>query len=240
MERNIEDLPQAGLLHQPSGPRVRADGSLVCDQCACPNDGSITSKENGNWIKGRDIIDSTGNAQVTGARNFPADLFQYLFGVPKVDSAGNARWTEIRDRATRLGASCSGNDLAPTCCADLGTRSSGLFWSENACSVTRAQVGTPAAPMMLVVERDVTVQSDMVFGVIFKFSRPGDATVYALRLNGGGTLYGAFVVDDNGSGTLNGTYALVYDAEVMRNLANAPGFLRLGPLPGSWTDLAAY
>lgn len=215
------------------------DGILVCDQCQCPNGGSITYKDQGNWVKGRDILDSTGNNQITGAQNFPDDLFQYLFGVPKLDAAGNARWTEVRDRSTLLGANCSGDDLSPTCCADLGRRSSGLFWADSACAVSQSQVGTPLAPILLVAEQNVTVQSELLFGVVFKFSRPGDGTVYDLRLNGGGTLYGAYMVDDNGAGTLNGNFALVYDADVMRNLANAPGFLRLGPLPGSWTDLTA-
>lgn len=222
---------------------VVMDGVYTCDSCSCPREGSISYKDGGDFIKGNDIIDATGNTQVTGQGNFPTDVFAYMFGVPKVDAAGNARWTEVRDRATLLtGVGCTSNPLTPKCCSDLGVASTGLFWStETDCAITADQVGTPRFPVMLVAEKGFTESADAFFGVIYKFARPGDTNTYQLRVNGSGVIYGALVADTNSVvDKATGNFALVYSAEVMRNLVESPGLLKLGPLPGTWTDLGTY
>lgn len=221
---------------------VQMGGITVCDRCQCPRDGSISYKDGGTFIKGNDIVDAVGNSQVTGARNFPADLFQYMFGVPKVDASGNARWTEVRDRAVLLDGQCTGNAERPGCCSDLSTASTGLFWSEeDVCDLSEDQVGTPETPAFVVAERGLDIDSELYFGVIYKFSRPAMRTGYTVRVNGGGSIYGALVADtDTVVDKATGNFAIVYSPEVMNNLSNSPGFLRVGPLPGSWNDLGSY
>lgn len=232
---------QEFLMTQPANNEL-IDGVHVCDGCECPKDGSISYKDGGDFVKGNDIVDATGNANVTGERNFPDDMFQYLFGVPKVDALGNERWTEIKDRSTILDGTCTSDPLEPGCCSDLGETSSGLFWSEeDDCAVSQDIVGAPLEPVYLVAEKGFTVSVERFFGVIYKFSRPGDATEYQLRFNGGGALYGAIVADDNSVvDKATGTFALVYSSEIMDNLANNPELMKIGPVPGSWTDLGTY
>lgn len=218
-------------------------GVRVCDRCECPREGSLSYRDGGDIVKGNDIIDAVGNANVTGARNFPPDLFAYMFGIPKIDAGGNERWPEVRDRAVLLrDGACTGDPLAPGCCADLGAASSGLFWSEEtSCSLGAATIGSPAAPVFVVTEKGFAARFDRFFGVLYKFSRPGDTGSYTLRINGGGSLYGALVADDNSVvDKATGNFALVYDARVMQNLSESPGFLGVGPLPGSWNDLGAF
>ncbi|MCB1641313.1 MAG: hypothetical protein KDI37_06245 [Xanthomonadales bacterium] len=219
------------------------DGVRVCDRCQCPRDGSLSYKDGGDFVKGNDIIDATGNANVTGARNFPPDLFQYMFGIPKIDAGGNERWPEVRDRAVLLSdGACTSDPLSPGCCADLNAASSGLFWSEEqTCDLAQSDIGSPTAPVYLVAEKGFTARMDRFFGVLYKFSRPGDLNAYTLRVNGGGSLYGALVADDNSVvDKATGNFAIVYDAKVMQNLSESPGFLGGGPLPGSWNDLGAF
>jgi len=232
---------QEFLTTDPSGVEI-VDGVSICDRCECPREGSLSYKDGGTFIKGNDIVDATGNAQITGERNFPTDMFEYLFGVPKIDSAGNPRWTEIRDRATLLDGTCTNDPLAPRCCSDLSTTSTGLFWSEEAtCALSQDIIGTPSQPVFVVTEKGFTMSADRYFGVLYKFARPGDANSYQLRVNGGGAIYGALVADTNSVvDKATGSFALVYSSEVMSNLTNSPGLLKLGPVPGSWTDLGVY
>ncbi|MCB1606822.1 MAG: hypothetical protein KDI71_07590 [Xanthomonadales bacterium] len=225
------------------GNVITVDGVRICDRCSCPREGSLSYKDGGTFTKGNDIIDATGNASVTGARNFPPDLFAYMFGIPKIDSGGNERWTEVPDRAVRLSdGACTGDPLVPGCCEDLGETSSGLFWSDEAsCDLAGPIIGSPAAPVFVVAEKGCTARMDRYFGVLYKFSRPGDLNSYTLRVNGGGAIYGALVADDNSVvDKATGNFALVYDAKVMNSLTESPGFLGVGPLPGSWNDLGTF
>jgi len=49
------------------------------------------------------------------------------------------------------------------------------------------------------------------------------------------------VADDNSVvDKATGNFALVYDAKVMNSLTESPGFLGVGPLPGSWNDLGTF
>jgi hypothetical protein len=215
----------------------------VCTNCECPREGSLSYKDTGTIIKGNDIVDATGNSQVQGARNFPPDMFQYMFGVPRIDAAGNPRWQDVRERAVRLtGTGCTASGTNPKCCSDLNAQSTGLFWSTEAtCSLANNRnIGSPAMPVFIVVEGGLELRSDVTFGVIYKFQRPGDTTTYNLTANGGTTVYGALIADGNASVFVTGTSALVYHQEIMENLVESPGLLRLGPMPGTWTDLSSY
>lgn len=212
------------------------DGVPTCDRCQCPRDGALSYKDGGDYVKGPDIIDAVGGTLVTGAQNFPTDLFNYMFGVPR------SRWTEVRARTDILTGACTGDPLAPGCCADLGATSTGLYWStEDTCSISADQVGSPSQPLMLVIEKGFDLGSESFFGVLYKFDDPTNTTNYTLRVNGGGAIYGALVADnDSVVDKATGNFAIVYNADVMNRLVNSPGFLRVGPLPGSWNDLASY
>ncbi len=156
--------------------------------------------------------------------NFPADLFNYLFGVPSADYVSKKnQFTQISD------------------CDDLSGASRGLIWYKNTtneeCSPT-SDVGSADHPVILVVEdADFAFRgNDDFYGILFLFS-PNTAGSLA-ALNGGGTLHGSVINDNPASAgtTLNGGFKLIYDPSVMGKIFTTVETMGLAKLPGSWTD----
>ena len=132
--------------------------------------------------------------------------------------------------------------------------SSGVIWcqQQNAgdCDIaSNVQVGTPAAPVVLILDGPVRIQGT-VFGFVFiretgAALRPatGGATAGAcppdclLTMNAGAAVYGGIVVQ--GQMTSNGTSAVIHDSNVLRGIIEqaAPVY---ATLPGAWTDQHSY
>jgi hypothetical protein len=149
--------------------------------------------------------------------DFPADVFEYIFGVPEAD------WRIVKSEAMVLPG-----------CSKLSASSSGLYWITGDCNPGN-DVGSYAAPVLLVVEGDITVNSNLqMFALIFSFSSTATGTAN-VKLNGGPTLYGAVVSNQN-IDLGNGTYRMRFDGTVLQNLYNSIGGRGTGPIPGSWAD----
>lgn len=186
----------------------------MCAQCTCPTSGAISK----NGVEGVDILDKDGgvgaNADTT---TFPSDMFEYLFGVKTADYA------LIKNQATVI-ANCDG----------LNTSSSGLYWVTGNCQPP-GDVGSFAAPVMVVVEGTSKINANnYFFGILFAFSTDPAATL-SMDLNGTPTLYGAVMTNANVT-LSNGTYKMRFDANVLKNLALNPAGRGLAKIPGSWAD----
>jgi hypothetical protein len=186
----------------------------MCAQCTCPTSGSISK----NGVEGVDILDVDSNAGANAdTTTFPADLFEYLFGVKTADYA------QIKNQATVI-ANCDG----------LNTASSGLYWVTGDCNPP-GDVGSFAAPVMVVVEGASKINANnYFFGILFAFSTNPAATM-SMDLNGTPTLYGAIMTNANVT-LSNGTYKMRFDANVLKNLALNPAGRGLAKIPGSWAD----
>jgi hypothetical protein len=126
--------------------------------------------------------------------------------------------------------------------------SSGVIWCQADCNVT-GQVGTPDAPVFLILDGPVTIHG-VVFGYVF-VRETGDTLSPAsgstnpgkcpnncmLQMNAGSAIYGALVVQ--GQIKANGTAAVVYDGNVLRGVIEQAGLV-YSTLPGAWTDQRAY
>jgi hypothetical protein len=75
-----------------------------------------------------------------------------------------------------------------------------------------------------------------VSGGVLTASAGGDASFI---MHSNGTLYGSIVLMGT-TGNLNGTSAVVYDKDILTNLANEGSFQRFGGIPGSWSDRSSY
>jgi hypothetical protein len=186
----------------------------MCAQCTCPTSGAISK----NGVEGVDILDVDSNAGANAdTTTFPADLFEYLFGVKTADYA------QIKNQATVI-ANCDG----------LNTASSGLYWVTGDCTPP-GDVGSFAAPVMVVVEGASKINANnYFFGILFAFSTNPAATM-SMDLNGTPTLYGAIMTNANVT-LSNGTYKMRFDANVLKNLALNPAGRGLAKIPGSWAD----
>lgn len=197
--------------------------SLVrCPDCECPNTPQDLDRQISNQdTEGLDILDLDGNTEGVNpdTTNFPDDLFEYVFGIPRAD------YQSIKDQATII-ADCSG----------LNSNSSGLYWVTGNCSLPiggNSVIGSLDAPVALVVENgDLIMNGGGEFlGLIFMFDQNGDPI--DIQINGGPTLYGALVSTQDVD-TGNGSYVARYEKGVLENLANVAATLT--DVPGSWKD----
>lgn len=194
------------------------DGNIItmCAGCICPNTGPGVLSASGT--ENYDILDVDGNVGVNpDSTYFPADMFEYVFGVP------TAQYAIIKGQATILAD-----------CSTLTTASSGLYWITGNCNPP-GNIGSYAHPVLLVVEGTSKINSNnYMFGVLFAFSTNPAATL-SVDLNGTPTLYGAILSNANVS-LSNGNYKMRFDARVMVNLADDASGRGLGKVAGSWAD----
>lgn len=176
------------------------------DGNACPS-GDALSK---SGLTGPDLVGSDPN--------FPADLFQYLFGVAETD------YQQVKNQAT-VAADCSG----------LNSATEGIVWVTGDCNPP-GDVGTADAPVLLVVEGDTTINAgDQFYGLLYMFDPSGGTP--RLISNGNAHLHGAIIAHDGVDLQLNGGFVLEYDADVLAALSRSASNRGLTRLPGSWSDL---
>jgi Tfp pilus assembly protein PilX len=150
---------------------------------------------------------------------FPADLFEFLFGVPAAD------YQKIKDDAEVV-ADCSG----------LGPTSKGLIWVTGDCNLPNRDVGSKDDPVLLVVQGAVTANGSYDFyGLIYLFNLA--ATTANLQFNGDYHINGALFVHNTMTLNLTGNFVLEYDREVLDNLNSGPSGRALARIPGAWSDV---
>lgn len=133
---------------------------------------------------------------------------------------------------------------------------SGIIWCHQDCDIgSGEQVGTVAAPVILVLDGPVSIQG-IVFGLVFirdpvtHATNPitldptsGSATAgncpnnCMLQMNAGAAVYGAVVMQ--GQMNVNGTSAVIYDASVLAGLIGDNN-IQYATLPGAWNDQRSY
>lgn len=190
------------------GPHPTDSAFTVCYDCKCPgHDPEMLLSDQG--VNGIDILDNDPN--------FPSDLFQYIFGVPRSERS------IIEDIAKANG------QYLPDC-SSLDENSSGLFWITGDCNPP-GDAGRPSSPVLLVVEGEVRVNSaSRVFGVVYAFQSP------ELRMNGGAQVYGAVIGDNVQRASGQGDHNIIYDQEVLDRLLLSPDLIKISRLPGTWSD----
>ena len=130
---------------------------------------------------------------------------------------------------------------------------SGLVWCQSSCNIgSNQQLGTPAHPVMLVVDGSVSIQGK-VFGLILIRSLAGGQTLTpatgyvmtsaevagggnaVLDMNAGAAVYGSIVIQGQVD-KANGSASIIYNADVLINLANDDSMQKFSGVPGGWSD----
>jgi hypothetical protein len=127
----------------------------------------------------------------------------------------------------------------------LDQNARGMIWCQTGCGIGSGQVvGSPDHPVLLIIDGSVRIQG-RVFGMVFVRSDgagpvdPASGGTAVLDMNAGATIYGAVVVQ-GAVDKANGNAAVVYNGDVLTQLANDPSGNRYATLPGAWTDLRSY
>jgi hypothetical protein len=149
--------------------------------------------------------------------DFPCDLFDYFFGIPKTNYMVIKNAAQVVDD-----------------CAGFDPNSSGLYWvSGSHCDFpTNVQIGTPDNPVAVISAASVTSLNGNteIWGVLF-LTDVEDATAH-LDSSGTNFIFGSAIVDAD-IDIFAGTLKLIYtEAAIVR----AHGSGVLGALMGGWTD----
>lgn len=167
--------------------------------------------------------------------DFPDDLVEYLFGEPDTDEG----WSKIESRATAIVNSCSDPII---------TGGAGVFIVQDSASCTIGSLGSTDSPVVIIAkDTDLTINANsQVYGLVFAYdSDADDANLYEIKINGGAEFFGMMIANHNNVDLPNGTYAAIYDPEVLCNInacdggGSGPGgnpFVTISYIPGSWKD----
>jgi len=188
-------------------------------QCPNPSQDPLHTQLTNATYQGADLVQ---NDPYSPVGHFPPDLFEYLFGVPKTN------YMSIK----------TGADVQATDCTGLDASSMGLIWITGACSINGGQIGSPADPVVLVVQDNTLSFSGnpVIYGIVYAFDSPDPGT--ATVSTGGNTeIRGSLITDGSITGG-TGTFAVVWDGNVFDNLVNNANnaYRIISAIPGSWHD----
>lgn len=186
----------------------------IPDDVACPGNCSCEKTESISYTLSNE--DQLG-IDLVQDDDFPCDLFQFYFGVPK------SSYQIIKGFAQII------ND-----CTTLGPNSFGMYWvTGSECSINaNTQVGSPGAPVMLISAASTTRLNGgaEIFGTLYVTDvEDADAD---LQANGTATIYGAAIVDGT-IGAYNGTFQVVWNENIAGKSGAGGG---LGSVLGGWSD----
>ena len=191
------------------------------------------------------VYDGTGgHAQIGEDEKYLYTKADFI--IPKSSNTNKVKASQL--------ATCSILQQGAPITASKGT-AYGIIWDQGQCNGINSnqQAGTPDWPVLLVEDgKSVKIQGRM-FGLLFV--RPDlydgdtsklDPTTGAapdgsgcLEMDGGAAIYGSVVVQGQVC-KINGTSAIIYNANVLTNLGNEPSLNKAAPVPGSWSDRFAY
>lgn len=192
--------------------------------CACSSsEKRISYASQGDQKIGIDIVPDD---------NFPCDLWDYMFGVPKYEADG----VTINDESVDFVKYGLAKEVL-TDCDSLDENSTGVYWvSGGTCSINaNTQIGSAEFPVFLISAATTTRFNGgaSLFGTLM-ITDVEDAAA-ALHAVGTMTIYGAAVID-GALGQYNGTFQIVYLENILEQSLETGAF---GAVSGAWSDFHA-
>jgi Tfp pilus assembly protein PilX len=176
----------------------------------------------------------------------------YLYTYAGYIKANASRTYTCVSGCTTLTAAALRNTVASGTQPDqTAAKNYGLVWCQDGSVCER---GTADTPVLMVFDGgsdggspNLTIGGN-IYGMVFGRST-GKATSGVLTKSTGGdasfsmssnaVVYGSIVLQGT-TGHLNGTSAVVYNKDILTNLANSDAFVKFGGMPGSWSDRLSY
>jgi hypothetical protein len=187
-------------------------------------------------------VDEMAEAGTKGASNTAVDMTKNTCSIPAADVPANF--------PTYLLTNCAAYRLVEELaaqvktCAELntlGANANGLYYIYDPASTSEAtvaqcslptQVGTPDAPVIVVLTHDARTNNTLFYGMLFVRSDNGTASLVGV---GSTQFFGSVVVE--GGINMAGNFTLVYDDTSISSSPNKfPKTAKFGRIPGSWLD----
>ena len=196
---------------------------VKCDQtsgCKCDEPEALTYRA-GNQ-------EPTGGIDMINDPNFPDDLFQFYFGIPREEYLTVKGYSEVLSSCDPL--------------VELGTDAHGIYWIEGGdgsrCTFNANDIiGTPENPVLIITSAELTTFGGgaTIFGTVFATDVDSNGVGAELSLNGTGALYGALLVESDftSSNAAASTFDIVWNENVARKARGEGG---LGRVLGGWSD----
>jgi Tfp pilus assembly protein PilX len=164
--------------------------------------------------------------------NFPADLFNFLFGIPRTDWPTKKLEAEMNGQAV---SNCTPVDNSGVNAGNSYT----LWWISGDCTFSGGdEIGSDTKPVILVID-DGALQTSgnvQIHGIVYLFNNPDNGAAPSAALNGTTEIQGSFISDVGGN-AMQGSYSVVYDPNVINSFLNGSGSnFTIGYVPGSWRD----
>jgi len=195
-------------MHEWYGVDQKPDDMACSGNCTCTEAESISYTDATTNILGIDLVSDP---------DFPCDLFQFYFGIPRSSY-------EIVKGYSQIISDCD----------SLGPDSFGVYWVTGAeCRVnSNTTIGSPDHPVLLVSAATLTKFNGgaKLYGVLF-ITDVEDATA-EFQSVGTNTIYGS-VINDAILGSYQGTFQVVWAEDVSEKAGNGGG---LGSVLGGWSD----
>jgi len=195
-------------MHEWYGVNKKPDDMACSGTCACTEAEAISYTDATTHILGIDLVSDD---------DFPCDLFQFYFGIPR------GSYEIIKGLAQIISD-----------CDSLDENSFGLYWvTGSVCRVnSNTVVGSPDAPVLLVSAATTTRFNGGAnfYGVLFVTDvEDANAELFSIGVN---TVYGS-VINDATLGSYQGTFQVVWAEDVSDKAGNSTG---LGSVLGGWSD----
>lgn len=161
--------------------------------------------------------------------NFPSDLFNFIFGVPR------AQW------ALKY-AEALANQQAVTSCADINTAGVNagvnfpLWWVTGECTISGI-IGSVDNPVIIVIDDNAFkgTGNNQVNGIVYLFDNPDTAGSPSAQLGGTMEIVGSYVSDVGGA-AMQGSYSVVYDPNLVSSFQTNGNSYNFAYIPASWRD----
>jgi len=161
--------------------------------------------------------------------NFPADLFAFMFGVPRAQwqikfAEADANLQAVNNCAAINAAGVNAGDVFP------------LWWVSGDCTIS-GTIGSIASPVIIVVD-DAAFKgtgNNQVNGIVYLFDNPTAAAQPSAQLGGTMEIVGSYVSDVGGA-AMQGSYSVVYDPNLVTSFQANGSNYNFAYIPASWRD----
>jgi len=168
----------------------------------------------------------TGGIDMIEDPNFPEDLFQFYFGIPRAEYLTVKGYSQVLSSCVPLQA--------------LGEDANGIYWIEgtagSSCMINANDIiGSPDNPVLIITAAETTSFGGgaTIFGTVFATNVELENA--ELSLDGTGAIYGALLVEGNftSRNAAASTFDIVWNQNVSMKAGSGGG---LGRVLGGWSD----